>query len=88
MAEVIRIVKQTFDTLENDESRAISEECVGTFTGGNGWSAYGNAVRWLSSQPPCKLYLAWNGVVYPRLIAVAGRTADVPNDEMIGVKDE
>ena len=70
MTEVVRIIKRTFDTLENRAGNAITDECVGTFIEGAGLSAHGNAAKWLAQQPPSGLYLAWDGNIYPRFTAV------------------
>ena len=68
--EIVRIIKRTFDTQENDCNSAITDACVGTFVECDGLSAHANAAKWMSSQPPISLYLAWDGNIYPRFTAV------------------
>lgn len=67
--EVITVVKQTFDNMENNIDAAISEETVKTFAGDTATrTAFGRAGDYIESLPPVRLYLGWNGEVYPKYI--------------------
>jgi len=46
------------------------------FIQGDGLTAQGHAQKWFEKQAPVALYLAWDGEVYPKFIAVAERTTN------------
>ena len=66
MTEIVRVIRRDFDSLENRSADAVSDVCVGTFIGNAKLTAQGVAKEWLSEQPPVRLYLGWDGNVYPQ----------------------
>ena len=62
----LEIIGVHFDNLENSLSNAVSEESLGIFVEGGGLSAHGKACQYISSMDPIKLYLGWDGYIYPK----------------------
>jgi hypothetical protein len=68
MKEIVRIIRRDFDVLGNDRGNTITEQCIATFIEENGVTAHRLAKDWLQIQEPIKLYLAWDGEVYPKFL--------------------
>ena len=68
--EIVRLIMRTFDTMENRHAESIHDQCLGTFVAEDGLSAHGVASEWLEQHPPIKVYLAWDGQVYPQFRVV------------------
>ena len=66
MQENVRVIKTDFDALENRLSNAISEKHLKTFTAGDGLTSHGKAKKYIESLEPVKLYVGWDGEVYPK----------------------
>jgi hypothetical protein len=66
MSEVVEIIKTSFDGLENKSERAIRDESLGLFTDDGKLTAQGNAAEFISKLPEIKMYIGWDGEVYPK----------------------
>lgn len=68
MSEVIRLVRVDFDNLENHD--AIYEKEIAVFGSDSpGKTAHAKVGEWLVENGPFKLYLGWDGEVYPKFRA-------------------
>ena len=63
----LRLVREDFDTMENDYSAAYSRTEVGVFVDddrdGTAWKKIGDYLRRMDAV---QVYLAWDGNIYPR----------------------
>ena len=66
--DAIRLIRISFDNLENQLREARIEKIVATFVTGDGLSPQGKVEEFLRKLPPVQLYLGWDGNVYPRYI--------------------
>lgn len=65
--EAIQVFKRDFNTLENRVESAEHDELLGTFIAKGTMSAHGHANEFISNLEPFKHYLAWDGIVYPKI---------------------
>jgi hypothetical protein len=63
--EVAKVVRYTFDIMENSYVQAVREDAVARFVKTKKKSAFGCAKEWIDEQPPVKLYLGHDGRSYP-----------------------
>jgi len=67
MSDVILLGQIDFDSYENDDP--IVRKDVGLFVGeAKGLSAHGKVKAWFDTQTPVRLYLGYDGEVYPQFI--------------------
>lgn len=67
MSNILRLVRIGFDNLENRSGDALTTSTVKIFMDDpSGKTAHGKASDWLDSYPPQRMYLGWNGQVYPQ----------------------
>lgn len=66
MTEVIEIIEISFDGLENKLSNAVCEKSLGLFIAAGTLTSQGKASKFVESLPPVKMYLGWDGVIYPK----------------------
>lgn len=64
--KAIRLVREDFDSLENDYSAAYSRTEVGIFVDDDKMTANAKVKAHLDWMEPVKVYLAWDGKLYPR----------------------
>lgn len=65
-AKAVRLVREDFDPLENDYSAAYSRTEVGIFVDDSNMTANAKVKGYLGQMDPVKIYLAWDGKLYPR----------------------
>ena len=64
--EIIRLERINFDIMENRNPYSI--EILATFCADNGsLTPHGKCDELLKKLPPVKLYLGWDGEVYPKI---------------------
>ena len=68
MSDIIEVFKIEFDGYENIASDAISKESLGVFGAKGTLSPRGHACEFIASLEPQKLYLEWDGEVYPQIV--------------------
>lgn len=66
MGKYIRLVQVDFDIMENRADSAITETEIGIFKESGDISAHGKIQKWFEDLVSVKLYLAWDGEVYPK----------------------
>lgn len=64
VTEFIRVVKIDWDNSENRDGSIEYDE--GIFVGNAKVTAHRAVWDWFETLPPTKLYLGWNGEVYPK----------------------
>jgi hypothetical protein len=64
MKEALKLVKISFDSMENHDP--LREQDIGVFVGNDGLTAHGKAGEYIKKMPPEELYLGWDGKIYPR----------------------
>lgn len=62
--QILRLVRIDFDNLENRNARI--KKTVGVFVPKESLTAHGAASAWFDAQPPQRMYLGWDGQVYPQ----------------------
>lgn len=62
--DAIKLIKVGFDTLENRDP--IYEIEMGVFVDDNSLTAHGKIAKWFNEHEPVKMYLGWDGQVYPK----------------------
>ena len=63
--EVLILERTEFDVMEN--RHPLSTTILKVFVDEeHGLTAHGKAADWLAAQSPMKMYLGWDGNVYPR----------------------
>lgn len=74
-ATVIRLIRIDFDSMENQLGNAICEKEIAVFAGvKDGEVAHLRCAKYLDALPPTKLYLGWNGEVYPKFTTQKSQT--------------
>lgn len=63
--EGIQVFRDNFDNMEN--RNALCTELLGTFIEENKLTAHGNASKFIQGIEPIKLYLGWDGNIYPKI---------------------
>ena len=63
--EAIQVFRDDFDNMEN--RKALHSTLLGTFIKKDKLTAQGNAGEFIESLAPTKMYLGWNGKVYPQI---------------------
>lgn len=63
--EAIQVFKDEFSNLEN--RNAEYSKLLGTFIEKEGLTAAGNAAKFIDNMKPVKLYVGWDGKVYPKI---------------------
>ena len=64
--EIVTVWKRTFDDMENVEINALRDEELGNFMAGENKTAFGKASDFIDTLRTPKIYLGWNGEVYPK----------------------
>lgn len=64
MQEICTLTRIDFDVLENHNPHYF--EHLGTFRASEHLTPHGEAAKWLAEQPPVKMYLGYDGQVYPQ----------------------
>ena len=62
--EAIQVFRDDFDNMENHSPE--SSELLGTFIEKEGKTAHGNASIFISNIKPIKVYMGYDGNVYPK----------------------
>jgi hypothetical protein len=63
-AEAVQLFRDDFDTFDN--TNPSMTRLLGTFIEKDGRTAHGNANKFIQELQPVKLYLGWDGKVYPQ----------------------
>jgi hypothetical protein len=63
--ELLRLIKIDFDNLENESAAAHCELCLGSFVDESGKTACAKVGELLQTLE-VRLYLGWDGQVYPQ----------------------
>lgn len=66
MDEVVILYRIDFDGSENSSSSAISKRELGVFGNKSPLSPQGNCSNYISNLEPIKVYLGWDGEIYPK----------------------
>ena len=65
MSDVKRLVRIDFDNMENHNP--TTQKVLGVFIGEErGLTAQGKAAEWFNKQEPVRLYLGYDGQIYPQ----------------------
>jgi len=70
MEEIVILYKIDFDRLENSTSEAIYKTELGVFGSKPPLSPHGNCEEYISTLEPIKIYLGWDGQIYPKFAMV------------------
>jgi hypothetical protein len=65
--KVIKFTRVDFDNLENHHLQAIGETVLGYYAKPDGMTTFGVMADIINKLNPIKVYMGWDGVLYPRL---------------------
>ena len=66
--EIVILYRINFDSSENILSNAKYRTELGCFGPKNGLSPVGNCSEFISKLEPVKMYLGWDGKIYPQFV--------------------
>ena len=66
MEEVVILYRIDFDNLENNIGNAINKRELGVFGPKPPLTAHGNCSDYISKLEPFRMYLGWDGEIYPQ----------------------
>lgn len=68
MKKALKLLKVSFDNIENLLSNSIIKEEIGIFIENEELSAQGKISQFFKNLPPFKFYVGHDGEVYPKFI--------------------